>query len=41
LRDLGLHQGRGEEMAERFRRLCEEHVKKGRFLERLKRVGLA
>jgi hypothetical protein len=41
LRDLGLHQGRGDEMEARLRRLCGEHAKKPSFLERLKRAGLA
>ena len=41
LRELGLRQGRGEEMDARFSRLCEEHAKKERFLERLKKAGLA
>jgi hypothetical protein len=40
LRDLGLRQGRGDEMQARLRRLCEEHAKKSRFLERLAGAGL-
>jgi hypothetical protein len=40
LRELGLRQGRGEEMDARFARLCGEHAKKPSFLERLKKAGL-
>jgi hypothetical protein len=40
LRDLGIHQGRADEVQARLRQLYEEHAKKSRFLERLQGAGL-
>jgi hypothetical protein len=40
LRELGLYQGRADEVDARLRRLCEEHPRKPSFLDRLKRAGL-
>jgi hypothetical protein len=40
LKDLGAQRGRAEEIEARLIRLREEHVKKQRFLERLKKAGL-
>ena len=41
LRDLGLRQGRADEVQTRLRRLCEEHARKPGFLYRLRGAGLA
>jgi hypothetical protein len=40
LRDLGLRQGRTDEVEARLRWLCQEHTRKPSFLDRLKRAGL-
>jgi hypothetical protein len=40
LRDLGLLQGRADEVQAHLRRLCEEHARKPGVLARLKRAGL-